>query len=134
MQQLHLAGFLAKHSCTVAGIGDTRLGDDITSFKTTVTHAALAEPRAPWRRSRAAAQAHRVGRPRRVGTHQGRCTSSPLWVLKCKLADFHLLCAALARLRSVSILLKFGKSLPSSFFKPVFASSMMTRVHLLSLA
>ena len=43
MQQLHLAGFLAKHSCTVAGIGDTRLGDDITSFKTSVTHAALAE-------------------------------------------------------------------------------------------
>ena len=32
MQQLHLAGFLAKHSCTVAGIGDTRLGDGITSF------------------------------------------------------------------------------------------------------
>ena len=43
MQQLHLAGFLAKHSCTVAGIGDTRLGDDITSFKTSVTHAALSE-------------------------------------------------------------------------------------------
>ena len=43
MQQLHLAGFLAKHSCTVAGIGDTRLGDDITSFKTSVKHAALAE-------------------------------------------------------------------------------------------
>jgi len=42
-QQLHLAGFLAKHSCTVAGIGDTRLGDDTTSFKTSVTHAALAE-------------------------------------------------------------------------------------------
>ena len=32
MQQLQLAGFLAKHSSTVAGIGDTRLGDDITSF------------------------------------------------------------------------------------------------------
>ena len=43
MQQLHLAGFLAKHSCTVAGIGDTRLGDDITSFTTSVKHAALAE-------------------------------------------------------------------------------------------
>ena len=43
MQQLHLAGFLAKHSCTVAGIGDTRLGDGITSFATAVKHAALAE-------------------------------------------------------------------------------------------
>ena len=43
MQQLHLAGFLAKHSCTVAGIGDTRLGDDITSFTTSVKHAAHAE-------------------------------------------------------------------------------------------
>ena len=43
MQQLHLAGFLAKQSCTVAGIGDTRLGDDITSFKTSVKHAAHAE-------------------------------------------------------------------------------------------
>ena len=43
MQQLHLAGFLAKHSCTVAGIGDTRLGDEITSFTTSVKHAALAE-------------------------------------------------------------------------------------------
>ena len=43
MQQLHLAGFLAKHSCAVAGIGDTRLGDDITSFTTSVKHAALAE-------------------------------------------------------------------------------------------
>ena len=42
MQQLHLAGFLAKHSCTVAGIGDTRLGNDITSFATSVKHAALA--------------------------------------------------------------------------------------------
>ena len=42
-QQLHLAGFLAKHSCTVAGIGDTRLGDDITSFSAAVKHAALAE-------------------------------------------------------------------------------------------
>ena len=43
MQQLQLAGFLAKHSSTVAGIGDTRLGDDITSFITPVKHAALAE-------------------------------------------------------------------------------------------
>ena len=43
MQQLHLAGFLAKHSYTVAGIGDTRLGDDITSFTAAVKHAALAE-------------------------------------------------------------------------------------------
>ena len=44
MQQLHLAGFLvAKHSCAVAGIGDTRLGDDITSFTTSVKHAAHAE-------------------------------------------------------------------------------------------
>ena len=43
MQQLHLAGFLAKNSCTVAGIGDTRLGDDITSFTTPVKHAAHAE-------------------------------------------------------------------------------------------
>ena len=43
MQQLHLAGFLAKHSCTVAGIGDTRLGEDITSFTKSVKHAALAE-------------------------------------------------------------------------------------------
>ena len=43
MQQLHLAGFLAKHSCTVAGIGDTRLGDAITSFTAPVKHAALAE-------------------------------------------------------------------------------------------
>ena len=43
MQQLHLAGFLAKHSCTVAGIGDTRLGDDITSFTTSVKHAAHTE-------------------------------------------------------------------------------------------
>ena len=43
MQQLHLAGFLAKHSCTVAGIGDTRLGDGITSFTAAVKHAALAE-------------------------------------------------------------------------------------------
>ena len=42
-QQLHLAGFLAKHSCTVAGIGDTRLGDDISSFTTSVKHAAHAE-------------------------------------------------------------------------------------------
>ena len=33
MQQLRLAGFLAKHSCTVAGIGDTRLGDDITCYR-----------------------------------------------------------------------------------------------------
>ena len=40
MQQLHLAGFLAKHSCTVAGIGDTRLGDDITAFTTSMKHAA----------------------------------------------------------------------------------------------
>ena len=43
MQQLHLAGFLAKHSCTVAGIGDTRLGDDVTTFSTTVRDAAAAE-------------------------------------------------------------------------------------------
>ena len=43
VQQLHLAGFLAKHSCTVAGIGDTRLGDDITSFTAAVKRAALAE-------------------------------------------------------------------------------------------
>ena len=43
MQQLHLAAFLAKHSCTVAGIGDTRLGDGITSFTTSVKHVALAE-------------------------------------------------------------------------------------------
>ena len=43
MQQLHLAGFLAKHSCTVAGIGDTRLGDDITLLSTAVEDAALAE-------------------------------------------------------------------------------------------
>ena len=43
MQQLHLAGCLAKHSCTVAGIGDTRLGDVITSFTAAVKHAALAE-------------------------------------------------------------------------------------------
>ena len=43
MQQLHLAGFLAKHSCAVVGIGDTRLGDGITSFTASVKHAALAE-------------------------------------------------------------------------------------------
>ena len=43
MQQLHLAGFLAKHSCTVAGIGDTRLGDGITLFSTAVKDEALAE-------------------------------------------------------------------------------------------
>ena len=43
VQQLHLAGFLAKHSCTVAGIGDTRLGDDIILFSTAVKDAALAE-------------------------------------------------------------------------------------------
>ena len=43
MQQLHLAGFLAKRSCTVVGIGDTRLGDDITLFSTAVKDAALAE-------------------------------------------------------------------------------------------
>ena len=43
MQQLYLAGFLAKHSCTVAGIGYTRLGDDITSFTTSVKHAAHTE-------------------------------------------------------------------------------------------
>ena len=43
MQQLHLAEFLAKHACTVAGIGDTRLGDVITSFTAAVKHAALAE-------------------------------------------------------------------------------------------
>ena len=76
MQQLHLAGFLAKHSCTVAGIGDTRLGDDITSFKTSVTHAALAE------HARAVETAEGSGtgtpgrRPRRVGTHQGRAQTA----------------------------------------------------------
>ena len=43
MQQLHLAGFLAKHSYAVARIGDTRLGDDTTSFTSSVKHAALAE-------------------------------------------------------------------------------------------
>ena len=42
-QQLHPAGFLAKHSCAVAGIGDTRLGNDTTSFSAAVKHAALAE-------------------------------------------------------------------------------------------
>ena len=42
-QQLHLTRFLAKHSCTVAEIGDTRLGDDITMFSAAVKHAALAE-------------------------------------------------------------------------------------------
>ena len=42
-QQLHLAGFLAQHSCTVTGIGDTRLGEDITAFSAAVRDAAAAE-------------------------------------------------------------------------------------------
>ena len=67
MQQLHLAGFLAKHSCTVAGIGDTRLGDDITSFTKSVKHAALAE------HERAAAAVDGSG-PR----HTARATGQPM--------------------------------------------------------
>ena len=43
MQQLHLAGFLVEYLYTVAGIGDTRFGDDITLFTTALKDAALAE-------------------------------------------------------------------------------------------
>ena len=72
MQQLHLAGFLAKHSCTVAGIGEPRLGEDIVSFTASVNTLRSQSTRVPWRRPRAGAQAHQVGRSRRAGTRRGR--------------------------------------------------------------
>ena len=82
MQQLHLAGFLAKHSCTVAGIGDARLGDDITLFSTAVKDAALAEhERAAEATSRNGGGLLRTTRPRASSARSPRrARTTAAWV------------------------------------------------------